>query len=151
MTLPPDPGARRATPAAGPRRPRAHRLAAGLALLPLLGCGIAPPAAAPDPIAAVQRRDGEIVLPDPALLAGCVSQQTPLTQVVLRQDGAMVRPAPGTAPGTPPDFALVVEQQPRAPMRWHLLLGETGPAAEALGQGLDRALGDCTGRLGRLG
>lgn len=153
MILPPDPGARCASPAsAGPRAPRRHPVLLPLALLPLIGCSIAPPPAEPDPIAAVQRRDGEILLPDPAHLAGCVSQQVPLTEVVLRRDGAMVQPVPGAAaPAGPPDYALVIEQRPRAPMAWHLLLARTGPVPEAAAQGLDQALGDCITRLGKVG
>jgi hypothetical protein len=129
---------------------RAVGFAPPLLALSVAGCSIAPRPPEPDPVQGAYRQEGQLVLPDPTQLAACVSQEVPLTIVELRQAGAAVRPAPGTAPaGDRPDFALVLEQRQSGPVAWRLLVAETGPAAGAVAQALDRALGDCDARLGR--
>ncbi|WP_431269427.1 hypothetical protein [Dankookia sp. P2] len=121
-----------------------------LLALSVAGCSIAPPPPEPDPAQGGYRQEGKLVLPDPAQLAACVSQEVPGTVVVLRQAGAAVRPVAGSVlPGHTPDFALVVDQPPRSPLVWRVLVAESGPAAEPIARALDRALGDCAARLGR--
>ncbi|TCZ55425.1 hypothetical protein [Roseicella aquatilis] len=120
-----------------------------LLLLALAGCAVAPPPREPDPVAVGYRKDGQVALPDAAQAASCVSQLLPNSIVEMRRDGAAVRPAPGTVqPGGRPDYALVLERQDNGALAWHLLVGATGPEAAAVAQDLNRALGDCTARMG---
>ena len=123
---------------------------AGLLLpLAILGCSIPPPPPEPDPFPVGYRKDGQLTPPDAAQAASCVSQQVPGSIVELRRDGPAVRPAPGTVePGRRPDYALLLRRQDQGVVAWHLLVAETGPAAAALAQDLNRALADCAARLG---
>ncbi len=122
----------------------------GLPVLGLLaGCSIPPRPPSPDPIQGGTRLEGRLDGASPAQTAFCVSQEVPLSYVLLISDGAAVRPAPGTWPAVEPGYALTLRRS-EAGTTWLRQVGEAGPStAAALAGRLDRALAECTPALGK--
>ena len=120
-----------------------------LCALPLLaGCAIAPRPPSPDPIQGGTRLEGRLDGASPAQTAFCVSQEVPLSYVLLISDGAAVRPAPGTWPAVEPGYALTLRRS-EAGTTWLRQVGEADPATAAvIADRLDRALADCSSVAG---
>ena len=120
--------------------------------LPLLGlpagCSIPPRPPSPDPIEDGTRLEGRLDGANPAQAAFCVSQEVPLSYVLLVSDGAAVRPAPGTWPAIEPGYALTLRRS-EAGTAWLRQVGEAEPStAAALAGRLGRALAECAPALG---
>ena len=122
----------------------------GLPVLGLLaGCSIPPRPPSPDPIQGGTRLEGRLDGASPARAAFCVSQEVPLSYVLLISDGGAVRPAPGTWPAVEPGYALTLRRS-EAGTTWLRQVGEAGPStAAALTGRIDRALAGCTPALGK--
>jgi len=122
------------------------------ALPPLLallaGCAIAPRPPSPDPIRGGIRQEGRLDGASPAEVAFCVSQEVPLSYVLLISDGAAVRPVPGVWPAIEPGYALTLRRTD-AGTAWLRQVGEAEPSmAAAIADRLDRALADCASAAG---
>jgi hypothetical protein len=123
------------------------------ALPPLLGlvaagCAIAPQPPSPDPIQGGIRLEGRLDGASPAQLAFCVSQEVPLSYVLLVSDGAAVRPAPGVWSAIEPGYALTLRRTD-AGTAWLRQVGEVEPATvAAIADRLDRALAECASTAG---
>ena len=120
--------------------------------LPLAGCAIAPRPPSPDPIQGGARTEGKLDGASPAQAAFCVSQEVPLSYVLLISDGASVRPAPGVWPVIEPGYALTLRRA-EGGVSWLRQAGETADPATtaALAGELDRALAACAPVLGEGG
>ena len=120
--------------------------------LPLLGllagCSIPPRSPSSDPIEGGTRLEGRLDGASPAQAAFRVSQEVPLSYVLLVSDGAAVRLAPGTWPAIEPGYALTLRRS-EAGATWLRQVGEAEPStAAALADRLDRALAECAPALG---
>ena len=125
----------------------------GLPVLGLLaGCSIPPRPPSPDPIQGGTRLEGRLDGASPAQTAFCVSQEVPLSYVLLISDGAAVRPAPGVWPAIQPGYAVTMRRV-EGGVSWVRQVGETAdPAtAAAIADRLDRALAACAPVLGEDG
>ena len=119
-----------------------------LLLAPLAGCAIAPRPPSPDPIQGGIRLEGEIERASPAQAAFCVSQEVPLSYVLLVSDGASVRPVPGIWPAIEPGYALTLRRAETG-TTWLHQVGEAElSTAAAIAERLDRALAVCAPTLG---
>jgi hypothetical protein len=126
--------------------------------LPLLllsaaaGCAIPQQPPSPDPIQGGTQVEGRLDGASPVLAAFCVSQEVPLSYVLLVSDGAAVRPAPGVWPVIEPGYAVTVRRS-EGGVTWLRQVGETAdPAtAAAIADRLDRALAACAPVLGEDG
>ena len=124
------------------------RMALGHALPPLLGllgagCAVPPRPPSPDPIQVGTRLEGRLDGAGAAQAAFCVSQEVPLSYVLLISDGAAVRPAPGTWPAMQPGYAVTLRRS-EGGARWLRQVGEAEPStAAAIADRLDHALAVC--------
>ncbi len=114
----------------------------------LVGCAVAPPPPSPDPIEDGARLEGRLEGAGPAEAAFCVSQEVPLSYVLLISDGAAVRPAPGTWPAMEPGYAVTLRRSGGG-ATWLRQVGEAEPStAAAIADRLDRALAACAPAAG---
>ncbi len=115
---------------------------------PLAGCSIPPRSPSSDPIEGGTRLEGRLDGASPAQAAFRVSQEVPLSYVLLVSDGAAVRPAPGTWPAVEPGYALTLRRS-EAGATWLRQVGEAEPSTvAAIADRLDRAVAECAPALG---
>lgn len=121
-------------------------------LLAATGCAIPQQPPSPDPIQGGTRAEGRLDGASPVLAAFCVSQEVPLSYVLLVSDGAAVRPAPGVWPAIDPGYALTMRRSDGG-VAWVRQVGETADpvTAAAIADRFDRALAACAPVVGESG